>query len=205
MTDMKIHPSIVVAGLALGSLHAAVFTDRASWEAAILAPQDVALASQFGEFDVLPAGDALALPSGNSLTFNYDVQALQVPGSWATWSGGKTPMVLYSLYEPQIEGTFASPAEAFGFEIQPNNLVTVDITLELANGESLTQSVQGDSGALFFGWLDSAGVQSFNLSAADGNDFAFGEMTLAIPEPQTFGVAAGLGLAALAISRRLRA
>ncbi len=204
---MKHRSVTALATLALTSLglttHGAVFTDRSAWEAAVTGLQPVDLASPLAAYDVLPAGDALALPGGKTLTFTLDVQRLQVPGSWATWSGGKTPAVLYSLYESQLDATLGAPVKAFGFEVQPNAFGAVDIILELDNGESLTRSVSGNAGAAFFGWIVGPGVQGFTLTAAGGNDFAVAEMAMAVPEPASYALLAGIGLAAFAWVRRL--
>ena len=43
-------------------------------------------------------------------------------------------------------GTF-HPVNAFGFYIEPDSFANFDITLSLSGGGSLTQTVNGDTGA----------------------------------------------------------
>src|SRR5262245_20212831 len=111
----------VAALLAPAASYAApiLFLDRAPWEASVGAFADVDLDSQVAEFAVLTAGSPVTLPLGDSLSFDIDTQGLQVPGTWATWSGGNTPRVLYTIGANSITGTFSDPQAGFGFEVEP--------------------------------------------------------------------------------------
>ncbi|MGH7232336.1 MAG: PEP-CTERM sorting domain-containing protein [Nitrospiraceae bacterium] len=164
-------------------------TDRASWETGVGSFTDVDLASQVGDFDTLSAGSPLTLPSGTLLSFDLDLQGRQVPGSWATWSGGQTPRVLFTQGEFSVGGSFGGSVAAFGFELEPNPFSTFSMTLTLGDGTALSQLVSGSAGAKFFGWTDSA-VTSFSV-ACDECDFAMGRLVEGggsvptVPEPSS--------------------
>ena len=117
--------SIAVLGLLPGTAQAiTLFTDRSSWEASVGSFTDVDLASQVAEFDTLSAGSPITLPSGTALSFDSDLQGRQVPGRWATWSGGQTPRVLFTQGLTSIGGSFSGGVSAFGFEMEPNPFAT---------------------------------------------------------------------------------
>ena len=93
--------------------------------------------------------------------------------------------------------------------IEPDNFSNYDITLTLSSGDTLTESVQGDSGASFFGW---AGSDVTNLSISSADNFAEGDWfsspatATATPEPRLMlflivGLASLLGAHRLKIAR----
>ncbi|HJU06004.1 MAG TPA: PEP-CTERM sorting domain-containing protein [Nitrospiraceae bacterium] len=165
-----------------------LFADRASWEASVGSFTDVDLASQVGEFSTLTAGSPITLPSGTTLSFGSDLEGRQVPTSWATWSGGQTPRVLYTQGLTSVGGGFSSGVSAFGFEMEPNPFSTLLMTLTLGSGEAVSQLVSGSAGASFFGW--SGGPVTSFTAACSTCDFAMGRFVEGgsvptVPEPSS--------------------
>jgi hypothetical protein len=210
----KIIPLTMVAAagflISVPSATAITYLDRATWEAAAGTFADVdlpSLVNPIAEFDVV---DSLTLPSGTTLAFNTFLQALQVGSGWETWSSG-TPMVLWSLGLDAVGATASAVLNSFGLEMQPGLFEPpFDITLLLSNGEFLTQSVSGDGGAAFFGWVNEP-VVGFSMSVV-GSDFAFGRMVEGpgatppgVPDGGSLGLMSGLvwaGLLGLGTLRR---
>ena len=135
------------------------------------------IASQVPPFKVLPAGGALLLPFAENLTFDISLEGLQVPSSWATWSGGKTPAVLFTEGAESLDGSFGpQPVIAFGLEIEPNLFSVFNVSLTTTDGgtHTLSQTVNGDAGAKFFGWIGD--VISMQVTCSGGcAGFAIGE------------------------------
>jgi hypothetical protein len=157
------------------------FTDRDTWEAAVQQVQPVDIANQLGNFVILTAGQPLLLPFSEEFTFNIALQRLQVPTSWATWSAGETPAVLFTQFgSGSLIGTFGpDPVVAFGLEIEPNLFAVFNISLTTADGEThvLTQSVNGLAGAKFFGWVGDVNSMQITCSSnCAGDGFAIGEL-----------------------------
>ncbi|MEZ4484560.1 MAG: PEP-CTERM sorting domain-containing protein [Syntrophotaleaceae bacterium] len=115
-------------------------------------------------------------------------------------------MVLYSNGADAVTGTFSSGIFAFGLEMEPNPFSIHDMTLLLSDGSSLTQAVNGDSGAAFFGFTSDLAISAITLSIAEELDFAFGEMVVGaapVPEPSTI-LLLGCGLLGLGYFGRKR-
>jgi hypothetical protein len=170
-----------VAGalLSIPSANATMYGLRTDWETAVGAGNftDVNETPWGTGYSLFAAGTPINLPSTTTLTFGVNLYGAQVPGDWFTWSGGNTPRVLYSGEGVgTVSGTFSAPVSSFGLEMEPSNFG--QFTMYLASGQTLTQIVEGDSGAKFFGWANEA-VVGFTMSidaagAVDG--FAFGRM-----------------------------
>jgi hypothetical protein len=89
--------------------------------------------------------------------------------------------------------------------IEPDEYSTYNITLTLSSGNTLTESVAGDSGAQFFGWTGS-GVTSLTIASTDpfaAGDF-FSSAAPAVPEPSAIVLLATI-LAALWVGLRRKA
>jgi hypothetical protein len=165
--------------LCIPSANATMYDTRAAWEAAVGLGNwtDVDLTGPLNSIAEFDSVNAVSLPSGMTLTFTPGLIAYQVGSGWGTWSGGLTPMV---LSDPNlgaaVGGTASAPLYAFGLEMEPNNFGDFTMTLTLANNSTISQSVAGESGAAFFGWVGEP-VIGFTVSAAlDAGGFAFGRM-----------------------------
>lgn len=194
-----------------------MFGDRTAWATAVGGIfQTVDVAGQVADEAILTGGTALNLPFAETVKFGSDLQALQVPSSWGTWSGGKTPRILYTQGLSSVTGSFNGSVTAFGFEMEPNSFGFFPMTLSLSDGSSLSQDVNGDAGALFFGWTDGS-ISSMALSISPNqegatSDFAFGEMVKSestptvpetVPEPATM-LLLGSGLLGMGVYARRR-
>ena len=134
---------------------------------------------------------------------------LQVPTSWATWSGGNEPAVLYTQGMDYLTATF-SPTEvqSFGLELEPEAFDTFLMTLTLTDGSIFTlgQFVDGLAGAKFFGWTD-GDILTMEIYCGgieeECGGFAIGRMVKAHPvaEPATL-LLLGSGMAALGLWAR---
>lgn len=177
---------------------------RAAWETLVSSPTDVpeTWAVDTNPWDLnyiygagLAPGNAIGLPSGTTISFSELLYGLQVPDTWGTWPGVTAPDVLKVLHSEaqSVTATFSSPVSFFGLEMEPNTLAVFSMTLN--NGDILTQLVNGDSGAAFFGWVGDS-VVSFTMTAEDPAGFAFGRMVEGSAPPPVNGVPDGgsLGL-----------
>jgi hypothetical protein len=173
-----------------------MYDSRAAWEAAVGGIfSELDIASQVPEWSILSAGTPLTGANpGDTLTFSIDLQGLQVGSSWATWSGGQFPAILYTMGATSLTGTFSgSGPQAFGFEMEPNPTSVYDMTLLLSDGSILTRAIDGYGGAGFFGWAGDVSIQSMTISSAV--DFGLGRLVCVaepfepvVPEPMTLSL-----------------
>jgi hypothetical protein len=178
MKKVRITMIVMLALVAIGLMpiqsQAITMTgDRDQWIDAVSFYGDVNL-SGYPEYSIITAGSPIALPYGQTLSFDVDMEVRQVGSGWATWSNGNTPRVLYTMGATSVSGSFSAQVPSFGMEIEPNPFAVYAITLTLSNGKFLTQSVDGDSGAAFFGYFGGMNVVGFNISSEV--DFAIGRM-----------------------------
>jgi hypothetical protein len=85
-----------------------------------------------------------------------------------------------------------SDVGGLGFFVEPNVFDTFNITLVLSDGSSVSQAVNGNGGAQFFGW-SYTGITGFQVNGG-GDDFAIGDFFTATAVP---GPIAGAGLPGL--------
>jgi PEP-CTERM motif-containing protein len=202
----------LVAATAFGALavgttsQAAVTTynSLSAWEAA---------AGTFAETTSLGASDSATINSfttTDGIVVTSHGTVLAIGDGWGTWSGGYTGQVLWAN-ATLVNFGLGSAVTGFGMFVEPDEHDVFDITLTTSGGGTITESVNGDGGAAFFGWTG-AGVTSFTLSSAD--DFAAGDFfsasgsTGGVPEASTWALMllgfGGVG-ATLRASRRRQA
>ena len=186
----------------------AVFETRAAWEAAVSGP--FTETATFPGIAVFADVNALTLNGGTTLTFGSAVNKRTIGIGWASWSGGFTGDVFYSKGLTSITAGI-SAIDAFGLELEPNPQDVITMSLILNDGsvvtQEITQDVDGDGGAKFFGWVG-AGIVSITMSAE--SDFAFGRFVEAeidtgtsIPEPGSLLLLIGsLGVLGAAARRK---
>ena len=198
MKRLKILLVLFLAFVVLGLMPAqsqatTMYDNRDAWITAVAGLYQDVIIEYLTPGTVFPIGATISIPpAGNTLTFDADLLVAKVPdGGWASWSGGNTPTVLQPIViTPDgplpvntLVGTFNSAMSAFGLEIEPYAFDVFDLTLALSDGSSLTQSVNGDGGAAFFGWTGGPNM-SFTITSADGAEgFAFGRMVAPVPLP----------------------
>jgi PEP-CTERM motif-containing protein len=127
------------------------------------------------------------------LTFSPEVDKRFVGSNWATWSNGYTGEVYFSQGSSSLTITLPSAISAFDFYAEPNLFDTFEIVATAQNGVSttLSQLVNGDSGAKYFGFYATDGdlISSITITDPSGNadGFAVGQLRLAtsVPEPAT--------------------
>jgi hypothetical protein len=189
--------------LAIGTASQAAVTTYSSlsaWEAAV---------GTYAETTSL--GDNFSIISGfattNGVAVTTSGTVLTIGDGWGTWSGGYTGQVLWANATSANFG-LGSAVTGFGMFVEPDDHEVFDITLTTSNGGTITQAVDGNGGAAFFGWTG-AGVTSFTLNST--SDFAAGDFFSAaggVPEASTWALMllgfGGVG-ATLRASRRRQA
>jgi hypothetical protein len=138
-------------------------------------------------------------PLGGTLGFSPNLETRTVPsGGWATWSHGATPRVYFT---PGTTDTLTMPAGtgAFQFWAEPNTFSVFTVTATANDGTTLSEMINGNSGASGFGfWADPGqSILSITVTAPGGAaGFALGEFAIAraVPEPCTLALF-GVGIA----------
>ncbi len=159
----------------------------------------------------------VASPLGGVVGFSSDMEVLTIGAGWATWSHGYSGDV-YAVdlavlnADGKYEVTLNLPAltTAFLFYAEPAIDGGFDISARLDDGTSLTQEIQGDSGAKGFGFWAQPGafLSSITvLSEFQNVDFAIGEFAIArlwsVPDEGAMGtVLLGFGVMAVGLARR---
>lgn len=221
---MKVKLIVLMLGIAFMiapvSASADLYTSRASWDAAVGGSADVVLPGN--GLDPLPANTTIALPFGGYFRGEEDLLRVDYSTSWGTWSPG-TPDPTKLLYASAFAGSTATndlryyanftffpdgvssgPVSFFGFEAEPNIALPFDILLQTGTGQDLLQTVDGNGGAMFFGWTALDVVAFTVISYGESEGFAMGrfvEGTASVPEPATI-LLLGFGLVGLASIRK---
>ena len=167
------------------------FTDLATWQAAVGTFTET---TSFGS-----SGSSITsttLTDGTVLSFGVAQSVLVAGSTWATWCCGYTGQVLFG-------GTITtqtwsiSPVSAFGMFLEPNSLSPFTVTLLLSSGDLISQTVDGNAGAAFFGWVGSD-VTQMTITTTDSLGVGAGDMFSAVPEPSSLWLLAsglpGLGI-----------
>ncbi len=138
--------------------------------------------------DTRPLGTAVssvATPVGGSVTFSVPLVHQRVGQGWATWSNHYTGDVYVITNTSPVTLTLPSNTFAFYFYAEPDifNLFTVTATAQDGTSSGAV-SVQGDSGAKYFGFyttLSSNPILSVAVSTTDTTGMAIGEFGIDPP------------------------
>ena len=174
-----------------------LFTSLSAWQTAI------GSWSETTNFGVADLTDITAFTTVDGVSIAAAGNVRSVGNGWSTWCCGYTGQVLWSGGPTVMNFTLASGVKGFGLFAEPERFTVQNITLTTSTGASVTQAVNGQGGAAFFGWVG-PGVTSFQVNSA--TDFAVGDVfsaTGAIPEPATWALMLfGFGGAGALLRRR---
>lgn len=185
--------------LALGTgAQAAVFTSLSSWQSAMGTYSETNslgfVGSTISSFTTTD-GTPVAVGAQNN-------RVEQIGSGWSTWSGGYGGQLLTDYTSTSLVLTLGAPVRGFGFFVEPEPFALEDITVTTAGGATLTQNVDGNGGADFFGFTG-PGLSSFTVTSPQG--FGTGDFfsAVGVPEPSTWAMLIlGLGAVGVALRRR---
>ncbi len=136
----------------------------------------------------------VAAPGGGTVDFCPELTHVRIGQGWATWSHGYLGDVYYTN-EDQATLTLPGGTFAFYFYVEPNSFSTYTISAVANDGSSITQSVNGSSGAKYYGFYSCSGattIERIVITAAEAaNGFAVGEFAIN-RLPQCSGIGADL-------------
>src|SRR5689334_1989468 len=155
-----------VAGLAMVAIQPAsagvvTYNNLAAWEAAAGAwTETTNLGVANGS---IISGATLA--DGTTLGFAQNLNVASIGSGWATWCCGYHGQVTpsYNTGSWLTESWTISPTGGFGMFIEPDPFAVWSITMTTSTGDFVTQSVDGNGGAKFFGWLGN-GVTNLTIT-----------------------------------------
>jgi hypothetical protein len=150
---------------------------------------------------------SITSPLGGSLGFDIGMSHRLIGSSWATWSHGYTGDVYYTNGAMSITMAMPAGTGAFYFYAEPNPFALYEIVATTPAGTSISQSVDGNAGAAYYGFYGTDGDLLNTITVSSGVDFAVGEFGIAegtlVPLPGAALLAAiGLGYASLRLRRR---
>jgi hypothetical protein len=149
---------------------------------------------------VLSSVTSVPAPLGvGPLTFSGAMTHRRIGSGWASWSGGYTGDVYYTGGPTSMSMTLPGGTAAFILYAEPNPFLLHTITATANDGTSVTQSVHGSSGASGYGFHISGTGSLTSITVSGTSDWAWGEFSMAIPEPATLSL---LSLGALTLIRR---
>lgn len=142
---------------------------------------------------------------GGEVTFSTELDHLRIGQGWLTWSHGYTGDVYHDASVTDLTMALPTGTRAFVFYAQPGPLEDFNIIATAHDGTSLTLVVNGEGGALGFGFYsDTVLLQTIRVQS--DVDFAVGEFLITqVPEPEAWAGMTALGLAGLAGAYRWRA
>lgn len=199
--------SLIILAMLLVALAApnaqadSTYTSLSSWQAAVPTYTET---SNLGLSNGALVSSA-TLADGTILTFNQTLQATSIGVGWFSWCCGYTGQVLesYNTGSLTTETWSIAPTSAFGMFLEPDPYSTLLMTVMLNTGATISQNVNGVSGASFFGWT---GSDATGVTITSSEDFAAGDFfssTIVTPEPGTIVLMLS-GLALLGLMTVLR-
>lgn len=128
----------------------------------------------------------------------FDMLHAQVGTDWTSWSHGYLGDIYYSNGATTVTLEMPSGAAGFAFWTEPNPFDVYEIIATADDGETLSQSPDGNYGALGYGFWTTDGSTIDYITISSSVDFAIGEFYgAAIPEPATLTLLALSGICLL--------
>jgi hypothetical protein len=119
-------------------------------------------------------------PISGNVAFSINLSHRKVPGSWGTWSHGYTGDVYYTNGAVSVTLTLPANTGAFYFYAEPNPFQSFDMTAVANDGTSSGPiSVDGSSGAHYYGFHVTGGMALATVTITSMVDFAVGEFGIA--------------------------
>ncbi len=152
-------------------------------------------AATLGPYDMTPFGPdpspvftdvtSVASPLGGDVGFDSAMLHVQVGAGWASWSHGYTGDVYYTNGGTAVTMTMPAGTAAFYLYAEPNPINVYTIVATAQDGTSVSQAVNGGSGASYYGFYGMGGSLISTIAVTSSIDFAVGEFGIAnvIPAP----------------------
>jgi large repetitive protein len=142
--------------------------------------------------DIPADGDTLTTLSDGieTITFSDTMTAGTVPLAFSTWNSppateSSTPRILTDIGATSLTLGLSKPADVFGFEIEPDNLVSTTASASFFEGSTLVGTVNGSfsgtaSALLFAGSTDQAFTSVVITEPSAGGGFAIAQPRYAL-------------------------